>query len=135
MRLEMKRVTFSPKSFNFCASGMHLEGHVRRVGSRLYLLEGKLYGLLSVQCASSGDVFDKPIMQQVRLVISDGIYTPPKSKDFIYLESGLLIESMDVVESFDGYVDIAALLDSEVQSIQADYHYQADQQAMYETQT
>ncbi|TSA85992.1 hypothetical protein FNE76_02595 [Helicobacter mehlei] len=123
MRLEMRKIGMRAKPFTCQLERIELEGLVSRVGSKLYLLEGHLHGVLSVPCALSGTIFDKPISQDLRLLISDGIYKPAKAQEPIYLENGFCMETMDVVESLDGCIDLEALLDSEMQSIQADYHY------------
>ncbi|WP_233705118.1 hypothetical protein [Helicobacter bizzozeronii] len=119
----MKKIGTHAKPFTCHLDRMELEGQVSRVGSKLYLVEGRLHGVLSVSCALSGTIFDKPISQDLRLLVFDGIYKPTKAQEPIYLENGLCMETMDVVESLDGCIDLEALLDSEVQSIQADYHY------------
>lgn len=47
--------------------------------------------------------------------ISDGLWdTQSQSLDF---------DNLDVIESFNGFIDLSEILRSEVESIRLDYHY------------
>ncbi len=116
----MRKIGAVAKPFCLKEEGLCWEGGVSRVGSKLYLIEGVLHGHLQVQCALSGVFFDKSISQEMLLCVSDGLYTSAGRECYV---GGRVIDSMDVVESFDGRIDLSALLRAEIQSIQQDYHY------------
>ncbi|MFC3848189.1 hypothetical protein ACFOPX_06600 [Helicobacter baculiformis] len=116
----MRKIGAAAKHFCVKEEGLCWEGEVRRAQAKLYLVEGKLYGHLEVQCASSGTLFEKPISQEMVLCICDGLYTSTDRECYV---GGKILDSMDVVESFDGCIDLSALLHAEIQSIRQDYHY------------
>ncbi|WP_235853092.1 hypothetical protein [Helicobacter labacensis] len=119
----MRKIGALAKPFCLKEGDLCWEGGVCRVGDKLYLVEGSLHGHLQVQCALSGVFFDKPISEELVLCVSDGLYTSAQRECYV---GGRFIDSLDVVESFDGCIDLSALLRAEIQSIQQDYHY-ADQ--------
>ncbi|WP_233702752.1 hypothetical protein [Helicobacter felis] len=120
MKLEMRKIGTGPKPIHVEVGGLCLEGELWRVDSKLFLLEGKLHGVVEVACASSGVLFNKSITQEVLFCFSDGIYQGAQREQHI---GGRLVDTMDIVESLDGCIDLNALLLAEVQSIHSDYHY------------
>ncbi|BDR27842.1 DUF177 domain-containing protein [Helicobacter suis] len=116
MRLKMQKIGYSSSPIAYEHEGIRLEGGVKRISSNLFLLEGHLQGRIQVECARSAKPFFKEILQDLKVFICDGIFDPKEGN-----EAG--IDALDVIESFDGMIDIADVLYSEVQSIQADYHY------------
>ncbi|WP_163566236.1 DUF177 domain-containing protein [Helicobacter suis] len=116
MRLKMQKIGYSSSPIAYEHEGMRLEGGVKRISSNLFLLEGHLQGRIQVECARSAKPFFKEILQDLKIFICDRVFDPKERN-----EAG--IDALDVIESFDGMIDIADVLYSEVQSIQADYHY------------
>ncbi|WP_233704394.1 hypothetical protein [Helicobacter cynogastricus] len=116
----MRKISASPKPIRVEAEGLCLEGELWRVDSKLFLLEGKLCGEMEVACASSGVLFNKTISQKILFCFSDGIYQGTQRQQYI---GGRLVDTMDIVESLDGCIDLNALLLAEAQSIHSDYHY------------
>jgi uncharacterized metal-binding protein YceD (DUF177 family) len=73
-------------------------------------LKGSLSGNVEVICSSCGEDIDYKIDEKLDLTISDGIYNE---------DDNLL----DVVEFFEGFVDIDEIIEGEVASIRSDFHY------------
>jgi len=72
-------------------------------------LEGALRGSVEVECARCGRSFALPVDERLSLKLSDGIY---RGFD----------EEADIVEFYDGNIDMQELIDSEYESIRLEYH-------------
>lgn len=79
-------------------------------------IRGRLSGIISVVCDLSGEEFEKPISEEVSLLLSDGLYTPRQ------VDGGFL----DVIECKNGIIDLEEILLSEVELIKSDYHTKPD---------
>ncbi len=116
MQFEMRKIAFNvPKAFSLEHEGVVLEGEVVRVGTKLFRLKAHLKGELILVCDTSGKEFKKSLDESLVLHISDGLWdTQSQSLDF---------DNLDVIESFNGFIDLSEILRSEVESIRLDYHY------------
>ncbi|WRA09009.1 hypothetical protein KVM17_00955 [Helicobacter pylori] len=116
MQFEMRKIAFNaPKAFSLEHERVVLEGEVVRVGAKLFRLEARLKGELMLVCDTSGKEFKKSLDESLVLHISDGLWdTQSQSLDF---------DNLDVIESFNGFIDLSEILRSEVESIRLDYHY------------
>lgn len=86
-----------------------LHGSVVRGKDSLVDLEGTLRGSVEVECARCGKSFSVPIDEPLILKLSDGVY---KGFD----------NEADIIEFYNGSVDMQELIDSEYESIRLDYH-------------
>ncbi|RDU73373.1 hypothetical protein CQA66_01525 [Helicobacter aurati] len=91
-----------------------LSGNIERVSPKLVKFQGKLYAKLELICVKSGEPFYKVIEQDLTLYFSDGIWNIQSQT--------LAIESLDVIEFFDGFIDFDFVLKSEIESIRLDYN-------------
>jgi len=112
MRLEFRKITSSPKRFTLTKDNVTLSGEVCYKTSRLYELRGKLKGEMMLICDKSGEEFSYKVNDELVLYISDGIWNT-QSQD---------IDTFDVVEFFDGFIDMDHILQGEIESIRLDYH-------------
>lgn len=114
MRIEIRKISFQPKDFEFryTQDDAHLvlKGVFYKKTSKEVRIEALLEGTCSVQCSRTSEIFSKEISEKLLFLISDGIY-----KGFN--------EQYDVIESLDGYVDFKALVESEVAAIRSDYNF------------
>ncbi|PAF51750.1 hypothetical protein BKH43_00500 [Helicobacter sp. 13S00401-1] len=85
--------------------------------TKLVKFEGALHATLNLICVRSGEEFVKNITNPLTLYISDGIYD---SKD------GNNEHILDIIEFFNGYVDLKEICLSEVESIRLDYHIKGE---------
>lgn len=115
MRIEARKVRNCVRTFLLTKDNLTLSGEVsfkRRVQDiDLFLLKAKLSGDIEVTCDKSGEKFVKKIDEDLVLYIADGIWDMQSQN-----------ESIDVVEFFDGFIDLDYILQSEIDSIQLDYH-------------
>ncbi|WP_104748522.1 hypothetical protein [Helicobacter cetorum] len=116
MQLEMRKIlSNAPKKFSLEHEGVVLEGEVVRVGAKLFCLKAQLKGELMLTCNMSGKEFKKNINEPLVLHISDGLWDMQSQS--------LVFDNLDIIESFNGFIDLSEILRSEVESIKLDYHY------------
>ena len=72
-------------------------------------LDAKLKGCLDLDCDRCGTHYNYDMSGQLKLKLSDLV---SEDKD-----------DLDIIEFLDGKIDILYILQSEINSIQSDYHY------------
>jgi hypothetical protein len=111
MKLNLRKITKTPLDFEVKSDEIIFKGYLEYHTGKLILLKAKLQGLLEKPCDVCADDLKIPLNEEIEFFISDGIYE----------EDGNNIE-FDVVESFNGMVDMDELLSSEIELIKSDYH-------------
>ncbi len=112
MRIQFRKIFSSSKVFNLQKEEVRFYGEIIAKSNRLFQLKGKIQGKLKVVCDRSGEEFLQEVDEDLVLYISDGIWDT-QSQDS---------SAFDVVEFFDGFIDLDYILQSEIDSIQLDYH-------------
>lgn len=119
MKIEIRKINFEPKKINFrfkdSGADIVLIGKLYRVDNGLVKLDSIIQGDIKLTCYLSGEPFVKSINDNISFLIKDGIWTPKHSKNFNY-------DDFDVLECFDGYIDLQKIVISELESIKLDYH-------------
>jgi len=110
VKVVLRRVTKTPLDFEVKSNEITFKGYLEYYKSKLILLKAKLNGFVAKDCDTCAEEFKLPVDEEIEFLISDGIYED---------EDGI---GLDVVESFDGSVDIEELLHSEIELIKSDYH-------------
>lgn len=125
MRIEFRKITNKPKPVHVILNNrknnelcenenIELEGEILKLDAKIVKFCGKMKGNLQLVCAISGQEFTKQIDEELVLYFSDGIWeTQNQSKN---------IDSLDIIEFFDGYIDFGFILTSEIESIRLDYN-------------
>jgi len=109
MQIPFRRVTAEAQAFSLKRGELVMEGAVRKRTPLLVLMEAEIKGTLEVDCFRCADSFDIILDEEVSLLISDGIY---HGQD----------EQYDVVEMYDGSIDLDAVFESEIAMLESDYH-------------
>ena len=109
MKIPFRRVTNEPQPFEYSKNGLQIEGTLRKYRHGLVLLEATMRGSLGVDCYRCGESFDIMPNEKVEFLIADGAY---EGQD----------ETYDVVEMYDGVIDLDEVFDSEIAMIESDYH-------------
>lgn len=124
MKIGFRKIANSPKHVNICFNAddceflhgderVSLEGDLSRVDSRLIKFSGRISGLLDLVCVKTGESFIKELSEDLVLYFSDGFWEMQSQKaDY----------DLDVIEFFDGFIDFAYVIDSEVWSMRLDYN-------------
>jgi hypothetical protein len=110
MKYTLRKVTSTPIDFELKSEKITFKGYLQYHSGKLILLKANLTGFVEKSCDICAEEFNLSVDENVEFFISDGIY---ESDDKIEL---------DVVESFDGTVDMEELLDSEIELVKSDYH-------------
>lgn len=126
MKIAFKKLAKStPKEFECLQNGadgklenaLKLSGSLVRLDSQIVKLEGTLRGDLELICARSGESFIKTFNEPLVLYISDGLWDT---------QSQSVLDSFDVIEFFDGFIDVDFILYSEIESTKSDYHIKGE---------
>ncbi len=91
-----------------------LEGEIERIDSQMLRLRADICGELELICDVSGELYAKRLAYPLVLYISDGLWDMQSQSK--------RLDSFEVVEFFDGFVDLHYILESEIESIRSDYH-------------
>lgn len=110
----MKKISTTPKQIALEYDGVNLNGELYRIDSQLLCLKAKLGGELELLCDRSGESYRQALDNDLVLYISDGLWDVQSQRT--------TINNLDIIEFFDGFVDLDYILQSEVESIKADYH-------------
>ena len=110
MKVVLRKVTKTPLDFEVKSNEITFKGYLEYHSGKLIFLHAKIAGFLEKACDYCGEDMKLPINETVEFFLSDGIY---KDEDDV---------EYDVVESFDGTIDLEELLNSELELIKSDYH-------------
>ncbi|AQQ59788.1 hypothetical protein XJ32_06485 [Helicobacter bilis] len=125
MRIEFRKITEKPKQIHlildkkqseviFENEHIELQGEIMRQDSKLAVFRGNIKGNLQLICSLSGNEFSAEIDESLVLYFSDGIWEAQSQSK--------VINSLDVIEFFDGFIDFDFVLASEIESIRLDYN-------------
>jgi len=109
VKITLRKITKTPLDFEEKSKEMIFKGYLEYHSGKLILLQAKLSGLLEKSCDICAQDFTMSVDEKIEFFLSDGIYDGSNNID------------LDVVESFDGSVDIEELLASEIELIKSDY--------------
>lgn len=108
MKIAFAKIGSEPTNISFALDGVSFEGFLKRKNSEQVLASGKLKGTLSHLCDSCGKELELGIDEDLELILNDG-----QSNE----------SSLDIVEFYDGFIDLHELVSSELESIKSDYFY------------
>ncbi len=108
MRVNFKKILATPSNFSIKKEGVEFNGRFKKLSYDMVEIELNLKGSLKHECDGCLDDFILNIDETSKLLVSDGVY------------SG---DEIDVIESFDSFVDFDKICESELESIKSDYHY------------
>ena len=110
MKIEFRKVPQAPKEFDSELDSVKIEGTFCKISPSLVKIDGALTGKTTVQCARCGEDDTINLDEKLNFLISDGIYKSDLNED------ELVIEVDDHIINFD------EIIQSEVSSINSDYH-------------
>ena len=109
MKISFVKISKEPVKFDIENNGVKFNAEIKKTSETLYKCNGRILGSIPYICDRCGDEFELGLDEEVDLILSDGVY---KGSD-----------SLDVVEFFDGSIDVEEILQSEVEAIKSDYFY------------
>lgn len=111
MKIPFSKLNSTPYPFTLNLENMIFEGSLKRTKPHFATLSMQMQGFMPYICDKCGAEFELKINEQISLILSDGIYKGEAGK----LE--------DVVEFFDGAIDLLDLAQGELDSFLSDYFY------------
>ncbi len=109
MKIPFRKIGKTPQEFEYSEDNAVIKGTLTQRQRDLVMLSGHISGTLQLTCDICAENFDTILDEELTVLISDGVF---HGNDDQY----------DVVEFFDGSIDIEAFLTSELESIKSDYH-------------
>lgn len=108
MKIAFAKIGSEPTNIAFSLDSVSFEGFLKRKKEGQVLASGKLKGTLSHLCDSCGKDIEISIDEDLELILNDG-----QSNE----------SSLDIVEFYDGFIDLDELVNGELESIKSDYFY------------
>jgi hypothetical protein len=109
MKIEFRKIPFEAKKFSFTSNSVIFEGNFGRITSSLVKFNAKMSGKIPSSCYKCGQDINLDIDESIDYIVSDGIYSDDKYEE-------------TVIEVDDNIIDFNQLIDSEIISINSDYH-------------
>lgn len=118
MKIEARKITSTPKKFtlnlNSQKHNVKIEGSFYKLTNGLIKIDSAIKGSINLICDLSGEDFVKNLDENITLFAKDGIWKNQINQ--------VDCENFDVIEFFDGCIDLEFIFQSELESMQLDYH-------------
>lgn len=108
MKIAFAKIGSEALSIKHECHGISFNGTLKRKNTEQVLASGELKGVLSHFCDSCGKELEISIDESLELTLNDGATSAP---------------DLDIVEFYDGFIDLDELINSEIESIKSDYFY------------
>jgi uncharacterized metal-binding protein YceD (DUF177 family) len=108
MQIQLRKIHESKSDFSIEKDHVRCHGLFWRSGKHRAEIEGEIEGTMRLDCDRCGKSFEKPVKERFHVEVVD---RPIKVDD-----------SLDVIECPEGIVDFDAICESEIASIQSEYH-------------
>ena len=109
MKIEFKKVPQITKELEVIYDSVKIEGTFCRISQSLVKVEAVLKGNTDIDCCRCGTTEVIEVEEELKLLLSDGIYKNDESE---YL----------VIELDNSLIDFDEIIESELNSIKSDYH-------------
>ena len=109
MKIEFKKVPQITKELEVIYDSVKIEGTFCRISQSLVKVEAVLKGNTDIDCCRCGTTEIIEVEEELKLLLSDGIYKNDESE---YL----------VIELDNSLIDFDEIIESELNSIKSDYH-------------
>lgn len=107
MQIEFRKIAYTKSDFKITDDLLVCNGTFFKESGRIIRVDLTISGKTTIDCDICGDAFDLEIDEKQELKVSDGISE----------------EDLDIIECQNHMVDFDEIVQSEISSIKADYHY------------
>ncbi|BCX78903.1 DUF177 domain-containing protein [Campylobacter sp. 19-13652] len=111
MKIAFLKIAPTPTPFEIEKDGVKFIGTLSRKNHSLIKCYGKIQGKIEHSCDRCGADIMLDLNEQISLLLSDGEYQDSEG------------ELADVIEFFNGFIDLDEVLLSEIESYKSDYFY------------
>ena len=109
MKIIFDKINSNGKPFELEIENVSLIGTLQKSGYHRVSLNAKINGNVKLNCDRCGEVYNYKFDNNLKLTISDQLI---EDKD-----------DLDIIEFLDGVIDIAYILESEINTLKSSYHY------------
>lgn len=117
MKISFKKIGFSPKKFEVFHENLRFCGELLRENEKIVRLFGEISGELALICNETGENFTKKIHENIKIWLCDGIFLQKSASD---------PKNFDIIEFFDGEIDLTDVFLGEISLIKSEYHVKED---------
>lgn len=111
MKIAFAKIANNQIPFEIKKEDLKFSGNLKRISQNLIECKAGIKGYLAHNCDRCGEDIKLNLDENLKLIISDGIY------------KGSEENLDDVVEFFDGFVDLDEVFISEIEAYKSDYFY------------
>ncbi|ACZ11264.1 DNA-binding protein [Sulfurospirillum deleyianum] len=112
MQIEFKKISLNGVHFETSLDEIRFSGEAIKSGHSLVKCTGVMEGTLAHVCDRCGEAFNIAVNERVEVFASEGLYQDQEGE-----------ELLNVIEFFDGSIDLTEMLQSEIEAFKSDYHY------------
>ncbi|MBQ9291678.1 MAG: hypothetical protein IJ211_00225 [Campylobacter sp.] len=109
--INFQKISNSPIEFNIESDGVKFSGNLTKKSLNLVSCKGKMQGVIPYICDRCGNDFELEIDEEIDLLLSDGIFKDENQAN------------LDIMEFFNGQIDLDEILQSELEAYKSDYLY------------
>jgi len=109
LKIVFDKIGSTAKPFELKVQGVAMAGTLQKSGYHRVLLDAAVSGEIELDCDRCGVVYAAPSDYRLKLTLSDLI---SEDKD-----------DLDIIEFLDGVIDLAYILESEINALKGSYHY------------
>ena len=111
MKIEFRKVPNIEKFFEISFNSVNFLGTFSRISNKLVTIDSKIIGNYEVLCFKCGNKIDILLNEKQIFKVSDGIFSSDDEN-----------ENEIIIECDNHIVDFEAILNSELESLNSDYH-------------
>ncbi|WP_041956165.1 DNA-binding protein [Sulfurospirillum arsenophilum] len=112
MNIEFKKIPANGIHFETSLGDIRFFGEAIKTSKTMVKCTGVMEGNLPHLCDRCAESFKLMVNERVEVFASEGLYEDNEGE-----------ELLNVIEFFDGSIDIDTMLQSEIEAFKSDYHY------------
>lgn len=112
MNIEFKKIPVNGIHFETSLGDIRFFGEALKASKTIVKCTGTMEGNLPHLCDRCAESFKLMVNERVEVFASDGLYEDHEGE-----------ELLNVIEFFDGSIDVDTMLQSEIEAFKSDYHY------------
>ena len=111
MKIEFRKIPMLETEFEIISNSVKFLGTFSKISSKLAKINSKLIGNCDVDCCKCGVTFSIKIDNEIKFLVSDGIYSSEESE-----------EEFVIIEVEEHMMDFNEILHSEIESLKSEYY-------------
>ncbi|ARU47441.1 DNA-binding protein [Sulfurospirillum diekertiae] len=112
MKIEFKKVPTTGIHFETSLDEIKFFGEALKIDKTMVKCTGQLEGTLPHLCDRCGENFELTVNERVEVFAQEGLYEDQEGE-----------ELLNIIEFFDGSIDLDSILQGEIEAFKSDYHY------------